>query len=197
MKQSLSVIRTTIVGGVLFLAPFAILLLLLGKVFTVAVDVVVPLAELLPFQSLIGLRTPWVLASVLLLVICFSAGVLARTTAARRLVSWLESAVLSCLPGYSFMKTVGEEFAGSEPADTHQSVLLRLDEAYQFGFLVETIPGGYAVVFVPGAPKPWDGDVLVVEESRVIVLSSSSRAAVNCLRQLGAGASRLVDGKLD
>jgi uncharacterized membrane protein len=196
MKHQFSVLKTTIVGGVLFLAPFAVVLFVLGKVFAWAVKVVMPLAEALPFHSLIGLRTPWIIAALLLLLVCFAAGLLARTAAARRTVNWLETAVLSNLPGYSFMKGVGEEFAGNEPSDHHESVLVRLDDGYLLGFLVERLESGHSVVFLPGAPKPWNGDVMIVEDARVTALTPSSKAAVRCLQQLGSGAGELVEGKL-
>ena len=192
----MGIIRTTIVGGILFLAPFAIILIVLSKVFQLAVKVVVPVAELLPFHSLIGLRTPWILATLLLLAVCFGAGALAKTAAARRLVNWLETAVLSNLPGYSFLKGVGEEFAGNEPSDRYESILLRQDDGCLLGFLVERLGNGQSVVFLPGAPKPWDGDVMIVEDERVTVLTSSSKAVVKCLQQLGAGAGKLLEGKL-
>jgi uncharacterized membrane protein len=197
VKRCLNVLRTTIAGGVLFLAPFAVVLFVLGKVFGLAVKIVVPLAELLPFQSLIGLETPWVMAALLLLAACFAAGLLARTGAARRLVTWVESAVLSNLPGYSLMKGVGEEFAGYEPSDRYESVMVRLDDGCLLGFLVERLGDGHSVVFLPGAPRPWDGDVMIVEDRRVTALTRSSSAVVNCLRQLGAGAGPLVEGKLE
>ncbi len=196
MKHQFSVLKTTIVGGVLFLAPFAVVLFVLGKVFAWAVKVVMPLAEALPFHSLIGLRTPWIIATLLLLLVCFAAGLLARTAAARRTVNWLETAVLSNLPGYSFMKGVGEEFAGSEPSESYESVMVQLDDGCLLGFLVERLDNGYTVVFLPGAPKPWDGDVMIVEDRRVVPLTRSTKAVVNCLRRLGAGAGELVEGKL-
>ena len=116
---------------------------------------------------------------------------------AKRLVGWLETAVLSNLPGYSFMRNLGEEYAGGAPTSTHESVLVRLDDAYQLGFLVERLASGHVVVFVPGAPRPWDGNVLIVEQSRVTVLSSSSKVAVKCLQQLGSGTGKLVQGNLE
>jgi uncharacterized membrane protein len=189
-------LRTTIVGGVLFLAPFVILYILLGKAYELARLVIRPLAEWLPFESLIGLEAPTILAGLLLVVVCFAAGLLARTSQAKRLVSWLESALLSNLPAYSFMKSVGEEYAAGAPTSSHESVLVRLDDSYQFGFLMERLNDGHVVVFVPGAPKPWGGDVLIVEQRRVTLLSSSSKVAVRCLQQLGSGAGELVEGIL-
>ncbi|MBT7303104.1 MAG: DUF502 domain-containing protein [Victivallales bacterium] len=196
MKRCLLVTKTIVVGGILFLVPFAVALFVIGKVFKLAVMVVVPLADVLPFQSLIGLKTPWLLAVLLLLAVCFAAGLLARTSLAGRLVNWLETAVLSSLPAYSFMKGVGEEFSGSEPSDHHESVLVRLDEGHVLGFLVEHLDSGHSVVFLPGAPKPWDGGVMIVDDDRVTLLTPSSKAAVTCLRKLGAGAGQLVEGKL-
>jgi uncharacterized membrane protein len=189
-------VRTTIAGGALFLAPFVILLIVLGKALELTRALINPLAEWLPFESLIGLEAPKIVAGLVLVLVCFVAGLLARTSHAKRLVSWLETALLSNLPGYSFMRNVGEEYAGGAPTSGHESVLIRLDDSYQLGFLVEKADDGHVVVFVPGAPKPWNGDVLIVEESRVTLLSSSSKVAVKCLQQLGSGAGRLVKRNL-
>ena len=196
MKKLMYMVRTTIVGGALFLTPFVIILFVLGKAHKVIQTMVTPIAERLPFESVIGLETPRGLAGLLLVLICFVAGLFARTSRAKKLVNWLETAILSNLPGYSFMRSVGEEFAGNDPTDSHQSVLVCLDDAYQLGVLVERLSSGHVVVFLPGAPKPWDGDVMIVEESRVKLLSPSSKLAVSCLQQLGGGVGGLVEGKL-
>jgi uncharacterized membrane protein len=196
MNRSLNVVKTTIVGGVLFLVPFAVVLLVLGKILKIATKIVMPLAELLPFHSLIGLKTPVGLGALLLLGICFAAGLLARTEASRKAVNWLETAVLSNLPGYSLMKGVGEELAGNDPSDRNESILVRLDDGYVLGFLIERMDNGHTVVFLPGAPKPWDGDVMIIEDRRITVLTQSSKAAVTCLRRLGSGAGQLVGDRL-
>ena len=147
------VLRTTILGGALFLAPFVILLILLGKALEITRGAIRPIAERLPFESLIGLEAPKILAGLLLVVVCFVAGLFARTSRAKRLVGWLETALLSNLPGYSFMKNVGEEYAAGAPTSGHESVLVRLDDSYQLGFLVDRLASGHVVVFLPGAPK--------------------------------------------
>ena len=146
MKNSLHIFRTTVAGGILFILPFAVLLFVLREVFQLILLLVTPLAELLPIQSIMGFKAPWGFALLTLLAICFAAGILARGPTARRVVSWLENAVLSNLPGYRLMRTVGEEVVGNDPTDTHQSVLIRLDECYMLGFLVEEISDTHVVV---------------------------------------------------
>lgn len=55
------------------------------------------------------------------------------------------------------MKSVDEEVAGDEPSDLYQSVLIRLDDNYLFGFLIKQLFSGHVVVYIPGAPQTWEG----------------------------------------
>ena len=51
LQNVAGIVRTTIMGGVMFLVPFAIVLLVLGKGFQIAVRTVLPLAKRLPAQA--------------------------------------------------------------------------------------------------------------------------------------------------
>ena len=98
-----------------------------------------PLAGLIPVESLIGFETPRILAVVLLIVVCFLTGLFAKTSLAKKLVNWLETVLLSNLPGYTYFKNLGEEAAGLAPAHGQQAVIVRFDDASQIGFIVERI----------------------------------------------------------
>ena len=86
MKPLLHLLRTTLVGGLLFLVPIIVLVVVLGKALALAHKLVAPLAEHLPVHSVIGLRTPMLLAVAIIVLFCFLAGVLARTALAKKLV---------------------------------------------------------------------------------------------------------------
>lgn len=101
---------------------------------------------------------------------------------------------MSNIPGYSFIKNLGEEAAGTAPTEGYQTVLVRFDDAWQIGFLVERISGERVVVFIPDAPSPWTGGVFIFDEERVKPLEVTSAAAVKCLQRLGAGTGTLVKG---
>jgi hypothetical protein len=75
MKRILHCTRMSLVGGVLFLVPILVLAVILGKAFGIAHKIVMPLAAHLPIESVLGLETPRVLASALLLLFCFLTGV--------------------------------------------------------------------------------------------------------------------------
>jgi uncharacterized membrane protein len=192
MKKLIGILRATIVGGVLFLAPFIVLVILLGKALVLTRNILNPVAERLPIESLLGFETPKIMAVVVLVVICFAAGLFAKTRTAAKTVSWLENAILSNLPGYSFIKNLGEEVAGTTTTQGYETVLANFDDASQIGFLVERLSGGRVVVFIPDAPNPWAGGVFIFTEDRITPLNTTSASAVGCLRKLGAGTDKLL-----
>lgn len=196
MKKLIHMLRVTIVSGVLFMIPLILIIMILGKAIELLRYIVRPVANKLPIESLIGLETPSILAFVLLLVLCFAAGLLARTKTAKKMIDLLEDKLLSNLPGYSFLKNVGEEVAGSGATHQYQSVLARFDDAWQLGFLVERIEGGRVVVFIPGSPSPWAGSTFIFDEERITLIDEATNKSIKVLQKLGIGTGELVKGKI-
>jgi uncharacterized membrane protein len=186
--------RTTLVGGLLFLVPIIVLVVILGKALAIAHQLVDPLAEHLPVRSVIGLRTPILLAIAIIVLCCFLAGVLARTVLARKLVRRLETAVLANVPGYELIKGMGESMLGVEKQTGHQVVLARIEDAWQIAFLVERLDSGPVAVFVPGAPNPLSGSVYFMTQDRIKVVDIPASGAMKCLRRVGAGSNALLRG---
>jgi uncharacterized membrane protein len=181
-------IRTTLVGGVLFLVPIIVLVVILDKALGFARRFSDPLAEHFPFAQ----HTPVLLASLLLIIVCFLLGLLARLGPARTGVAWLEDTILSKLPGYAFIKGAGESMLGQEGKQPYSVVLARIEDAWQLGFVIEKLSGGHLAVFVPDAPNPLSGAVYFMGPDRVRATDISVAAALKCLRLLGAGGSKLL-----
>ncbi len=192
MKRLLHFTRMSLVGGVLFLMPIVVLAFILGKAFGIAHKIVLPLAAHLPVESIIGLETPRLLAIVLLLLFCFLAGVFARTARARRIVNWLETALLSNLPGYEFIKSISENFLASDNANAYPVVLARIEDSWQLGFLIERLEGGLFAVFVPGTPSPQSGSVYFMTEDRFRLTDLPATPVLKCLKRYGLGSNALL-----
>ena len=71
-------------------------------------------------------------------------------------------------------------------------MLVRFDDYHQVAFEVERIQDKQVVVYLPGAPDPWSGSVLVVEEGRVQHIEASMGKVVRNLRTLGRNSARLL-----
>ena len=100
MRRMLHFIRTTLVAGVFFLVPIIVLAVIVGKALDFAHRFTDPLAARFP---VLAEHTPILLAVLLLIIVCFLLGLLARLGPARVGIAWLENTILSKLPGYAFL----------------------------------------------------------------------------------------------
>ncbi|MDH4036047.1 MAG: DUF502 domain-containing protein [Candidatus Krumholzibacteria bacterium] len=192
MKAIASFIRTTIVGGVLFLVPIVIMMILLGKAAQVAHKIVAPLAARIPMESIFGFGTGKLLAVLLLILFCFLAGVLARTAAASKATSRIES-VLSNLPGYEYVKALTTRLLNPDVEVDRPVVLARIeDSCWQLGWLVERLEDGHVAVYVPGSPDTQSGGVYLIDQDRVRITDISPAAAYKTLKRYGLGAKETV-----
>ena len=64
-------------------------------------------------------------------------------------------------------------------------MLVRFDDYSQLAFEVDQLPDGRKVIYIPSAPNPRAGSVLVLDKDRVEPVPLSFMAAVRSLRALG------------
>jgi len=192
MKSFLLFIRATLAGGILFLVPIIVVAIFVNKALNITDKAVAPVATHIPIDSLIGLRTPKILAVGFIVLFCFLTGIFAQTMLARRIANWLDTAVLSNLPGYEFFKGVGESVLGVKTHETQQVVLVRFDDNWQIGFLADRLDNGLLSVFVPDAPNPHSGAVYFVAADRITPTGIPPQAILKCLKRLGAGSNELL-----
>ena len=185
-------IRTMIVGGVIFLVPFAVVLLLFGKVFGVSLRLAEPIADRIPFDAVAGVALSQILAVLIMLAACFLAGLAALSTPGKRLYRKLDDALLNLVPRYAFIKSMADSFGGSD-ATVLQPVLVRFDDLAQIAFEVERGPGDLVTVYLPGSPDPWSGSVAHVTSDRITPLDKDFTSVIGSLRKVGRGTSALLD----
>jgi uncharacterized membrane protein len=189
-------IRTTLLGGILFLLPIVVLIAVLGKAQNLASRIVAPLAERMPAESVGGVAVAKILAITVLVLSCFLAGLFARTRLAKRSMGLLERGLLSKFPGYTFFKGISESFAGVETDHPQEVVLARIEDSWQIGFLMERVEEDHYAVFVPGAPSIWSGSVYFMTEDRFQRIHISRAEAMKCLGRLGVGTEALLAGEI-
>jgi uncharacterized membrane protein len=194
MKAISHFLRTTILGGALFLMPIMVLAFLLNKAFEHARRGLKPVAKLIPDQLVSGVTMETGLAIGLIVLFCFLAGLFARTVLAQKIMSRLESAVLSIVPAYEFLKQAGSSMMGLGEMAEHPVVLAQIEGAWRLGVQTFVAESGLTAVFVPNSPNTFSGSVFFVLSDKVRRLDVPLRGALNCLKQLGAkGGSFLAD----
>lgn len=187
-----SFIKTTVLGGLLFLFPIVFIIAIIGKALEITNKLSAPLAGLLPTDSIGGLAVVTLLALVILVLICFLAGLAARTELAGRLAQSLETNVLGKIPAYTLLKSKAESVLRPEDIGGMCPVLARFDDSWQLAFEIERIAGGKVVVFLPGAPDPWSGSVCVITEDRITQLNLTVNSAADIMKRLGKGSTGVL-----
>lgn len=190
-------LKTTIVGGVLFLLPVALVLLVLAHAMRLATKVAGPISDTLQLESLgrvAGVSAVSVVAILVLVVVSFAAGLLARTDVGARLNRWFEESVLGGLPQYQMMKSMAEGLAQVESASGMKPVLVSIEDGWQIGYQLETLDGGWVAVFLPQAPTPMSGNVMYFPAARVRPLEISMVQAMSVVKHIGAGSAAALKG---
>ncbi|MFK7764301.1 MAG: hypothetical protein AB8B62_13650 [Roseobacter sp.] len=180
--------KTTLLGGVLFLAPLAVVALLLGKAYSLGLAVAKPLDQMIPIQTLAGVALLNILAVCIILAVCFLAGFAARRAFFANRMQRIDGLLIDVFPGYAIFKGVVGGVASDEDLQTIlPPVLVRFDDYEQIAFEVEK-GAEKSVVFLPGSPSAWSGTSVIVENARVQPLNIQTHQAVKLMRVLGRGA---------
>jgi uncharacterized membrane protein len=191
MKSIMEFVKSTVVGGLVFLVPVVLSVYIVGKALFLAKKLTEPVSAHLPLGTVVGVAVVDLLGLVLIMVLCFVAGLLARSSFARTVVNQAEDRFLWKIPVYGMVKGVTESIS-EEATTTLKPVLARLDDASQIAFEIERLSDGRVVVFMPGAPDAWSGAVMIMTEDRVDPLSISVVTAVQNLRARGRGTGELL-----
>jgi uncharacterized membrane protein len=84
MRRFWQFVKTTVLGGAIFLLPIAATLLILVKAGKMAVDTATPLAEKLPFPKGQAVLAVYVVGAMALTLVSFAAGVFARSLSTKK-----------------------------------------------------------------------------------------------------------------
>lgn len=179
--------KTTILGGVLFLVPFAMIVIVLGKAYQISMVVAEPIGDVIPIASLAGVALVNIIALVLILVVCYTAGQLAKRGVKSRHRETLEGFLIDMIPGYVVFKgVVGSVAETGEGSEHLRPVLVAFDDYDMIAFEIEA-NDTKCVLFLPGAPSAWSGSTVIVDKNRVSYLSLPTYQAMKLLRSMGRG----------
>ena len=193
MKTIWNFIKTTVIGGLLFLVPVVVLIFVLMQAFGLMLQVAEPIGELIPIESIGGVALANIIVVLLILIICFIAGLFATKRVFTRFQDYIESKILLKIPGYGLVKGITNSLKMSEEASKNfLPVLVRLADFEQLGFEIERADDKKAVVYLPGSPNPWSGTVVLTDVEQITRLDITVPDALAYMERLGIGSADLI-----
>jgi uncharacterized membrane protein len=190
-RATMKFLKTTFIGGLIFLVPVVVLAMVIGKAIGIMLLVAEPMAAFVPVDAVGGVAVANLVALIIVLVICFLAGLMAKTRGAKELANKVESSILNRIPGYAFIKGITSTLESEETANL-RPVLVSLGSTARIGLEIEPVDDERMVVYFPGSPNAWSGIVQIVPRQQLKYINASMMSVIEHAEQLGRGTNKLV-----
>ena len=190
-------LRDLLIDGLLLALPLALVAVLLAHALQIVAKVTTPLAAKFPEHTIVGVALSEIFMVAGLVIAVMAIGLFVRSRLGKKVESVLEKFVLHKVPGFLLFKSMAVSVTGADGKDERMvPVLVDFDDNTVLAFLIEpaTLPGGLATVFVPSAPTPAAGMVMLVETRRIRKLGMPVAAAMRTVTSLGLGTQELIRG---
>ncbi len=191
--KKLGFLKTTAVGGLVFLLPMIIVGAALGYVYNAVMLVYEPLHDHLGVSSFAGVALVFFIAVGILVILCFVCGLAASRAIGRKFSQTLEKHLIMVYPKYAIYKDILAGNVGGETlAPTLKPVTVRLNDMVRIGFESGRPSPETVVVYLPGSPDPWIGSVALFEASRVDALDVDFSETGAICERLGRDSEHLL-----
>lgn len=179
---------STVVAGLLVLAPVYLAVLLILKAMRSLGTVIGPLAKLLPAW----LPGTQIFSLFLVLIVCFLTGYAVRTGIGHAIWERVEKSLFQKIPGYPLLRSLTQRLAGENEGREWRPALAEIEDALVPAFIIEELDDDRITVFVPSVPTPFAGAVYILSPTRVHPLNVPFTQAVSVVSRWGSGSKDLV-----
>ncbi len=193
VTKSFGFVKTTAIGGLIFLLPLGVIGWLLSYVFNIVMAIYKPLKEHLPFEGTLSLALLFLAAIGVLLGLCFICGLATRRAIARKFSQTIEKQLVTFFPKYAIYKDmVAGNIGGDAVTPSLKPVTVRFDDYLRIGFESGRTAQGLVIVYLPGSPDPWIGSVALVADDRVAALDVNFNETAGICERLGRDSAHML-----
>jgi hypothetical protein len=192
MKTLFTKLRDVAISGFFALFPIYVVFLIFTKAWTHLSAIGAKMSGILGIKTIFGIHAGAALTGLLLIVSWFVSGLLVRISFMNTLSRSMERTLSKFLPGYATYKDLAEEkLQHKVKILPYTSALIKWQEYWQPGYIVEQDQDGNCVVFLPDIPDTKNGRVLLTKHDQLRVLSSVTANQLDAsLKETGRGLLR-------
>jgi len=189
MKTLLTKLRDVAISGFFALFPIYAGFLIFTKAWTHLTAVGAKISATFGLKTIFGIHAGMAFTGLLIVAIWFVSGLLVRISVMNRLSAAMEQTLAKFLPGYATYREMAEEkLLNKVKVLPYTSALIKWQEYWQPGYIVEQDQNGNCVVFLPDIPDTKNGRLLLARHDQLRVLSSVTANQLDALlRETGRG----------
>ncbi|QDT67297.1 hypothetical protein MalM25_01940 [Planctomycetes bacterium MalM25] len=206
VERRLGFAWTTLLGGVIFMLPLAVVGYLLGQAVPIVLAIYNAIHAYLinhekdeigevTIGQVANPDSPWTYTLLLLISFfillggCFVAGMIARRSLGQWFSGWAERYLLLLFPRYAVFK---DQLTGNLGGGTLTPVVVQIGPHSQIAMEVEREENAQegdarVTVYLPGSPDPWRGRVEIVPARNVTPIDAEYIDVMCAFEQLGRG----------
>ncbi|QDV53099.1 DUF502 domain-containing protein [Gimesia fumaroli] len=196
VKKSFGFLKTTAIGGLIFLLPLIVIGALVGQIVPIVLTVAEVLSDYIPVKTPAGIAMLIALSIGIVLLMCFAAGLIARWSIGKKLSHFVEKNLILLFPRYAIYR---EQLKGSIGGDHNKPemipVLVRFDDVTRIAFQAERTEGPLISIYLPGSPDPWSGCVIFMAPDRVETLDIPFSEALGICERMGRESLHFLDSQ--
>ena len=186
VKKSFGFLKTTAIGGLIFLLPLIVIGILVGQIAPIVLAVANVLSIYIDTTDPAGVALLFALSITIVVLMCFLAGMIARWSIGQKLSRFMEKNLIILFPRYAIYR---EQLKGSIGGEHNKPelipVLVRIDDVTRLAFEAERTEGSLVSIFLPGSPDPWTGNVIFMSPDRVERLDIPFSEALGICERMG------------
>jgi uncharacterized membrane protein len=189
MKAFLGKFRDITISGILALLPLYVFLIVISKAWKSLSSIGAGIAQMLGMKSILGVGGATVFSVLLIIAIWLVTGLLVRYSFLGAVSNAAERRLAKYIPDYDSYKAKAEEKLQNKVRILpYTSALIRWEEYWQPGYIVEQDQEGNCVLFLPDIPETNKGHVLLARQDQIRILESVTANQLDAsLRKTGKG----------
>ena len=178
--------RTLIFGGLFFIIPVLLVIVGWKQIHQTLKPISTKISETFDLNTIFGPASIIIVTLILLIIICFIAGLLVEKGIVRNWSSGLEKKLFIFLPSLQMLKfrLIGDK--DTIINDVWEGILFKEDSFYRIGFITDR-SANYITIYVPDAPKIDAGEVRYVIKKDFEYYSLSMKEAMSAIYNFGEG----------
>jgi uncharacterized membrane protein len=189
MKSFFTKFRDITVAGILALLPLYVFLFVISKAWKFLSSIGAGIAQMFGMKSILGVGGATVFSWLLIVAIWLLTGLLVRYSFLGAVSKAAERQLSKYIPDYDSYKAKAEEKLQQKVRLLpYISALIRWEEYWQPGYIVEQDGEGNCVVFLPEIPETSKGHVLLARQDQVRIVESMTANQLDAsLKKIGKG----------
>jgi len=189
MKAFLVKLREVTISGILALLPLYVFLIVISRAWKSLSSVCAGIARILGMQSILGVGGATVFSGLLVILIWILTGLLVRYSFLGALSKAAERQLSKYVPDYDKYRAKAEEKLQHKVRILpYTGALIRREEYWQPGYVVERDQGGNCVIFLPEIPETTKGHILLARPDQVKIVESMTANQLDALlKKTGRG----------